>query len=135
MHRISVLLPEPDGPHKTIFSPARTDRLMSVRALKSPYHFSTCSIRIIGAPLPVAREGFMTSGSPGVATLLRREGHALHAVREFDHRRAHPLLLNLGQLSVSLDLVDEAVQCGVHFLVAKAGARAVEQLREFQLVL
>src|SRR6476619_4224875 len=48
MQRISVDLPDPDGPHRTIFSPARTVKLMFVRALKSPYHFSTPSMTIMG---------------------------------------------------------------------------------------
>ena len=47
MQRIRVDLPEPDGPHRTIFSPARTARLMSVSAWKAPYHLSTPCIAII----------------------------------------------------------------------------------------
>ena len=48
MQRTRVDLPEPDGPHRTIFSPARTDRLMSDKAWKLPNHFSTPCMTIIG---------------------------------------------------------------------------------------
>src|SRR6266404_9571124 len=48
IHRIRVDLPDPDGPQSTIFSPVRTDRLMSDKALNEPYHFSTPSMTIIG---------------------------------------------------------------------------------------
>ena len=47
-----VDLPDPDGPHRTIFSPARTVKLIFVRALKSLYHFSTPSITIMGCEEP-----------------------------------------------------------------------------------
>src|SRR5689334_7894253 len=109
MQRISVLFPEPDGPHKTIFSPPRTDRLTSVRALKSPYHFSTCSIRIIGVARSVARGAFMVLSLTRAPPLFRDEGHAFDAVRERHHGRAHPFLLNLGELPIGFDLVDERV--------------------------
>ena len=51
MQRIRVDLPDPEGPHSTIFSPARTVRLMSVRALYWPYHFSMPSMAIMGEGL------------------------------------------------------------------------------------
>ncbi len=51
MQRISVDLPEPDGPQITIRSPARTCRSMSVRTWNCPYHLLTFSISMIGAVL------------------------------------------------------------------------------------
>ena len=41
MQRISVDLPEPEGPQMTIRSPGRTDRSMSVRTWKCPNHLSS----------------------------------------------------------------------------------------------
>ena len=41
MQRISVDLPEPDGPQMTIFSPWSTVRLMSRSTWNSPYHLLT----------------------------------------------------------------------------------------------
>src|SRR5471032_2565609 len=52
MQRTSVDLPEPDGPHRTIFSPARTDRLMPDRAWKLPNHLSTPCMTIMGWTVP-----------------------------------------------------------------------------------
>ena len=49
MQRISVDLPEPDGPQMTIRSPGRTDRLMSVSTWKCPNHLSSPSMRMIGS--------------------------------------------------------------------------------------
>jgi hypothetical protein len=48
MQRSNVDLPDPEGPHRTILSPAWTDRLMSVRARNAPYHFETPSMTSIG---------------------------------------------------------------------------------------
>src|ERR1700722_4838292 len=48
MQRTSVDLPEPEGPHRTIFSPGRTDRLMPDRAWKLPNHLSTPCMTIMG---------------------------------------------------------------------------------------
>src|SRR6185503_4952208 len=39
--RISVLFPEPDGPHTTMTSPASTSRLTSARTWSGPNHLST----------------------------------------------------------------------------------------------
>ena len=44
MQRISVDLPEPEGPQITMRSPARTDRSMSVSTWKLPYHLLTASM-------------------------------------------------------------------------------------------
>ena len=41
MQRISVDLPEPDGPQITMRSPPTTFRLMSRSTWKSPYHLLT----------------------------------------------------------------------------------------------
>ena len=46
MQRISVDLPEPDGPQMTIFSPLRTVRLMFLRTWKAPNHLLRPTIRI-----------------------------------------------------------------------------------------
>src|ERR1700733_1874070 len=48
MQRISVDLPEPEGPQSTIFSPLRIESVTACSAWKLPYHFSTASIRISG---------------------------------------------------------------------------------------
>ena len=48
MQRISVDLPDPDGPQSTIFSPLRTVRLMFFNAWNAPYHLSTAFIEISG---------------------------------------------------------------------------------------
>jgi hypothetical protein len=40
MQRRGIDLPEPEGPHRTIFSPARTVKLMSFNALNESNHFS-----------------------------------------------------------------------------------------------
>src|SRR6516164_1414256 len=41
MQRISVDLPDPDGPQMTIFSPRATSRSMSRSTWKCPYHLLT----------------------------------------------------------------------------------------------
>ena len=41
MQRISVDLPEPEGPQMTIFSPFSTARSMFFRTWKAPYHLLT----------------------------------------------------------------------------------------------
>ena len=73
MQRISVDFPDPDGPHRTIFSPARTVKLMFVRALKSPYHFSTLSMIIMGGAglLGVFCPLFMSGAFAGSLSLRR----------------------------------------------------------------
>src|SRR5690606_10425013 len=47
MQRIVVDLPEPEGPHSTMRSPWRTERLMSLRTWNSPYHLFTSCISIM----------------------------------------------------------------------------------------
>src|ERR1700754_5238840 len=49
--RISVDLPEPDGPHTTTTSPRPTDSDTSTSAWYAPYHLLTFSNRIIGGDL------------------------------------------------------------------------------------
>ena len=53
MQRISVDLPEPEGPQTTMRSPARTFRLMSVSTWNLPNHLSTPSMRMMGS-IPAA---------------------------------------------------------------------------------
>ena len=50
MQRISVDLPEPEGPQMTMRSPLRTARLMSFSTWNWPYHLCTPSMRIIASP-------------------------------------------------------------------------------------
>jgi hypothetical protein len=47
--RISVDLPEPDGPHTTTFSPRPTARSTSFSAWNAPNHLLTLLISIMGA--------------------------------------------------------------------------------------
>lgn len=70
MHRSSVDLPEPEGPHRTIFSPARTAKLMSFNALNEPNHFSTPSISIIRGP---SRSPFVPRLVTTLSLLKRRQ--------------------------------------------------------------
>ncbi len=49
MQRISVDLPEPEGPQMTMRSPARTSRSTSVNTWKWPYHLLTFSMRMMGS--------------------------------------------------------------------------------------
>src|SRR5436190_16221667 len=51
MQRMSVDLPEPEGPQMTIFSPWSTVRLMSRSTWNSPYHLLTPIIWTAGAAL------------------------------------------------------------------------------------
>ena len=52
MQRISVDLPEPEGPQMTIFSPLATVRLMFLRTWKAPNHLLTPAIWIAGLRSP-----------------------------------------------------------------------------------
>jgi hypothetical protein len=38
MERSGIDLPKPEGPHRTIFSPARTVKLTSFNTLNEPHH-------------------------------------------------------------------------------------------------
>ncbi len=51
MQRISVDLPEPDGPQITMRSPGRTSRSMSVRTWNCPNHLPTFSMWMMGSVL------------------------------------------------------------------------------------
>ena len=57
MQRTTVDLPEPEGPQITTFSPAATERLMSLRTWKSPNHLFTPDIStrslVIGGPISI----------------------------------------------------------------------------------
>src|SRR3982751_6161420 len=92
MQRMSVDLPEPDGPQMTIRSPGRTDRLMLLRTWKCPNHLSSPSMRMIGSAPP---------------SLIA----AADASRRLHRRQlgAEPLLVELVELAVRLVLVDEVV--------------------------
>src|SRR3954463_14905458 len=48
-HLISVLLPEPDGPHTTTISPLATEAEQSLSTRRLPYHLLMQSISIISA--------------------------------------------------------------------------------------
>src|ERR1700730_18242834 len=139
MQRSSVDLPDPEGPHRTIRSPARTDRLMSVRALKAPYHFSTPSIAIIGvAAMTVdALAAWLVMAQYYLpSSLLAGPGEdALKACGELRRSQPHPLLVGLRQFSVRHDLVDEGIDRGVDLLLAEPRAGAVVNPHEFELVL
>src|ERR1700680_4380634 len=101
MQRSSVDLPDPEGPHRTIRSPARTDRLMSVRALKAPYHFSTPSIAIIGvAPMTVDALAAWLAMALYCSRFPPSAGHerdAFEACRELRRGQPHPLLVGFRQ--------------------------------------
>ncbi len=53
MQRISVDLPEPDGPQMTMRSPLATLRSMSRSTWNWPYHLLTLSNEMIGASVPM----------------------------------------------------------------------------------
>src|SRR5262245_39103614 len=106
MQRIRVDFPDPDGPHRTILSPARTVRLMLVRAWKSSYHLSTPSIAIIGViPMEAAVVSCFMSSQRSAGD----EGDTFHGLGELRHRLLHPLFIRLRQLAVCDDLVDEGI--------------------------
>ena len=54
MQRMSVDLPEPEGPQMTIFSPCRTRSDTSFKAWKSPNHLCTPDNSMAGRPLAAA---------------------------------------------------------------------------------
>jgi len=56
MHLISVLLPEPDGPHITTTSPRLIDIVQSRSTTVGPYGFDTLSRTIIGSSVMQGRE-------------------------------------------------------------------------------
>ena len=62
MQRMSVDLPDPDGPMTTTTSWRPTTRSMPRSAWKSPNHFSTPSHVIIGSPVPPATGGGVGRG-------------------------------------------------------------------------
>src|SRR5258708_1505090 len=137
MQRMSVDLPEPEGPQSTIFSPLRTSRLMFLSAWNPPYHFSTPSMTINGALGALAA----TALSSGTASLVmpaastNRERDAIDARWELYRIELHPFLGYPRQLAVPLDLVDEGVDGGIDLLLAQPRAGAVEDAGEQDLVL
>src|ERR1700749_1117965 len=126
MQRISADLPDPDGPHRTIFSPARTVMSIFFKAWKSSYHLSTPSITIIGV---IAAEPWAASCFIEVSVHSPRsvgdERNAFHALGELRHWLLHPLRIRLRQLAVGDDLIDEGVDRRVDLLLAKPRAGAV----------
>src|SRR5438552_12231935 len=100
MQRISVDLPEPDGPHSTIFSPAATSRLTPLRAWKLPYHLSMPSMRIMEVASVAAVAGEFTVASMGSpryrpSRSVDRERNTLERRRELGRGcGAHPLLVH-----------------------------------------
>ncbi len=66
MQRISVDLPEPEGPQMTIFSPLATVRLMSLKTWKAPNHLPTPIIWIAALRAPVRGTPFcpLSAGDP-----------------------------------------------------------------------
>src|SRR6478609_5856127 len=134
MQRISVDLPDPDGPHRTIFSPARTVKLMFVRALKSPYHFSTPSMAIMGCEEPSDVLCMFIA-----LTLLQTysacdERDPFNGFWHGRKRPLHPFFIDLSEFAVGFDLVEERVYRSIHFLFAKPGTRAVIDALEFDFV-
>src|SRR6185295_7510604 len=135
MQRISVDLPDPDGPHRTIFSPARTVRLMFVRALKSPYHFSTPSMTIMGCEEPSGVLCMLLMALTPLRTYSACDER--DPFNAFWHRRKrplHPFFIDLSELAVGFDLVKKCVYRSIHFLFAKPGTRAIIDALEFDLV-
>ena len=98
MQRISVDLPEPEGPQITMRSPARTSRSMSVSTWKLPYHLSTPLDADDG--LGVGRElvGHACSPCEALNWLQRRQVGL------------QPLLVELVQLAVGGVLGHEVVR-------------------------
>ena len=65
MQRISVDLPDPEGPQMTIFSPLATFRFMSLSTWKAPNHLPTRTISIAAVrPLLL---GIASSFAPSVS--------------------------------------------------------------------
>src|ERR1019366_4922747 len=112
MQRISVDLPEPEGPQMTMRSPRRTCRLMLVSAWKLPKLLQTPSRVMMRSPMG-------TAGLADMARLLGASGRGAPAGRDApragsEHRQfgqwgAQPLAADGVQLAVVLDEVDEGV--------------------------
>src|SRR5690606_32817540 len=76
MQRISVDLPDPDGPQTTMRSPRATLRSMSLSTWKSPNHLPRFSIRIAGAS---PGEAVRAAGAGGDASVMAVPSVALAA--------------------------------------------------------
>src|SRR5215510_3245624 len=95
---ISVLLPEPDGPHTTTTSPLFTRVVQSFRTWTGPYHLLTFFISIIGMTAsPGLGESSAGHGQPGLEPL--DQARQPEADREVDHRDEQ---VHLDQAAVSL---------------------------------
>src|SRR5215204_3571133 len=111
MQRISVDLPEPDGPQMTIFSPSFTSRLMSDRTWNCPNHLLTAFSSITEATLERSRAAFAA-----MVVLLRL---AARPLVKFDleilavprHREAEDEIDEGGE---QIDLGREACPVGIH---------------------
>ena len=94
MQRISVDLPEPEGPQMTIRSPrADVEVDVPVSAWKLPYHLLTPSIRMA-----------VSAGGLGGGCGRHLRDPQLAACDEVGQRRAEPLLVDLVELAVGLGL-------------------------------
>src|SRR4029450_10011417 len=95
---ISVLLPDPDGPHTTTTSPLFTRVVQSFRTWTDPYHLLTFFIWVIGMTAsPGLGESSAGHGQPGLEPL--DQARQPEADREVDHRDEQ---VHLDQAAVSL---------------------------------
>src|SRR5262245_58300200 len=106
---ISVLLPEPDGPHTTTTSPLFTRVVQSFRTWTGPYHLLTFLISIIGMTAsPGLGESSSGHGQPGLEPL--DQARQPEADRQVDNRDEQ---VHLDQAAVSLgDLRGGAEEVG-----------------------
>src|SRR5262245_48164148 len=136
MQRIRVDFPDPDGPHRTILSPARTVMSILFKAWKSSYHLSTLSITIIGViALGTGAASWFIKVSVQSPRSVGDERNTIHALGELRYRLLHPLRIRLRQFAVGDDFVDEGIDRRVDFLLAKPRAGSVVNALEFKLVL
>ena len=111
MQRISVDLPEPDGPQTTIFSPLATLRLMFFSTWNSPYHLSRPSMAMAGM-LPIvsprrsrsAQRPALVLGSGG------RDGRFRCASCHSCRYRAWPLARSLSSHWLYFDMAKQKIQ-------------------------
>src|SRR5690349_20713213 len=128
MQRISVDLPEPEGPQMTISSPLATVRSMFFSAWKAPNHLSTPSIR---TATPPSAPGESASNSPGLAFIARNRCTVrLLLLENRRHRLAEPFLIDLVELPVAFDLLDELVDAGEQLLLARLHGDALHLARK-----
>src|SRR5689334_23642022 len=126
MQRMSVDLPEPEGPQMTMRSPLATVRSMPLSAWKLPYHLSTPSILTATSAFPagVARASCVLV----VIAMIRLV--ALLFLEYRRHRLVEPLLVDLVELAVGFDLVDELIDARQQLLLARLDGNALHLTRE-----